>query len=134
MAFGAARHSRKKIKRLMYPAPLVAPWLDRPIKTGRGPGRGHKFGRMHFAIYRSETQPIGPGGMHLSKKAYTAKVCIGAPGRQKDSAARYLRSSFTAQTGDVVGCEWEGGSTPTKALGAALRALGRRLGKVKRGR
>jgi hypothetical protein len=133
MAYGSAKHSRKKIERLIHGKPISAPWLSR-VST-KHHGLGHKFGQMHFAIYRNMEQPIGPGTMHLSKKRpYMAKVCIGTHGRQKDRVAGRLDSKFTTQKGDTMGCEWGGGKTPTRALGDALKSLGRRLGKVKRGR
>lgn len=132
MAYGAAKHSRRKIERLVSPKGTSAPWLTRVTSVSRG--MGHKYGNMHFTIYRSKEHSIGPGPMHLGKNPYSAKVCIGKPHRGKDRAAGYMRSSFTSQTGDTVGCEWGSGKTPTKALARATSNLGRRLARAKRGR
>lgn len=137
MALGAAKHSRKKINRLMFPPTISAPWLGPVIKMGPGRGRGHKFGNMHFSIYRG-TQFVdpgfGPGKQVLAKKPYSAKVCIGKGRTMKDRASGRLDSKFSSQTGDTVGCEWGSGNTPTKALARATTNLGRRLATVKRGR
>lgn len=134
MALGAARHKRKKIERLMYPPRVSAPWLGPMIKLGPGRGRGHKYGNMNFSVYRREEQSIGPGPMHLAKLPYIARVCIGKRYHEKQPAAGYMRSQFSAQTGDKIGCEWGSGKTPTKALARATMNLGKRLAKTKRGR
>lgn len=132
---GAARHSRRKVERLVFPKETSAPWLTRVTSKRRG--LGHKTGNMNFAIYRKtdfDDPGFGPGRQVIGKNPYGARVCIGKTGWHKGKAAGRLDSKFSAQKGDTVGCEWGGGKTPTAALARATQNLGRRLAKVKRGR
>lgn len=121
MAYGAAKHPRKKIVRLVHPPPLTAPWLGPPIKIGRGRGRGPHSGRMYFEIKRRLRFPTGPGPERLDEKyPYDAKICIGRPGWERVAG----------------GCAWGSGRTPTKALARAFKNFGTDLarGKIRRRR
>jgi hypothetical protein len=119
--FAGAKHSRKKVLRLLNPRPLTAPWLTTVRRSTRG--IASRAGAMHFVIYRSPglAQVDRSSGTAPSKsKLFTAKVCIGKRGHEKyvEPGPRFRTKS---------GCDFGAANTPGKALAAALKALGRRI-------
>lgn len=118
----AARHSRKKIEKLMFPTPIHVLRSRPTLKLGPERGMHQRHGKMSFMIKRStEYSPSWPIRSQVSKQPYTAMVCIGGYGGQK------MRSRQFDQHGSVSGCGMGGGSTPTKALADGMRSLARQV-------
>ncbi len=126
MALASVRHRRHKIERLMFPPRVSAPWLGPLIEIGPGRGRRAQRGHLNFSVQRRAEYPIGRGPEGLAKKPYHAQVCIGKTGGKFPPPGPAFR--------EHAGCSYGAGTTPTKALGSALRNLGALLSRRRVGR